>query len=82
MRGRRGGRISSEEPGPEVRGRGGLGGGRGVLLLLNRLLCRRGLQGRSFRIIRPEHCHTDYLLPGEAGCLATPDNEYQENIEE
>ena len=27
-------------------------------------------------------CHTDYLLPGEAGCLATPDNEYQENIEE
>ena len=27
-------------------------------------------------------CHTDYLLPGGMGCLATPDNEYQEHIEE
>ena len=27
-------------------------------------------------------CYTVYLLPGGAGCLATSDNEYQENIEE
>ena len=49
MRGRRGCRISSEEPGPEVRGGRRLGGGRGALLL------PKHLQGGHFRVLGPEH---------------------------